>query len=389
MLHHKIQDPASFRVPPDFSGKPGWNMRLWRLIQATLFSWSFDFMYEWRSFLLRLFGAKIGKNVRVRASARISCPWKVTIEDYCWIGQETILYGPGEIKIGSNTVVSAGSYIDTASHHYDSSTFDIFINKVHIDDEVWIATNVFVAPGVTIGKGAVVGARSNVFNDLPPMMVCVGSPARAVRKRTEQAFKQDALEYEIMPDKIQNLASFCLPPNFRGKPGWYVQLWWIVQACLFGLSPKFMYGWRRWLLRTFGARVGRNVLISSTARVTYPWKVSIGDYTWIGDSVVLYSLGEIEIGSNVVVSPQSYICAASHNYASSTFDIFASKVQIEEQAWLAIDVFVAPGVTIGKGAVVEARSSVFHTLPEMMVSVGSPAKPVRQRLTSSPSNLTV
>lgn len=381
MLQDRSQDIASFRLPQNFSGKPGWYTHLWCFIQATLFAWSFDFMYEWRSLLLRLFGAKIGKNVRVRASARITSPWKIAIGDSCWIGQETILYGPGEIEIGNNTVVSARSYIDTASHHYDSPNFDIFATKVHIDDQVWIATDVFVAPGVNIGKGAVVGARSSVFNDLPPMIVCIGSPARAVRKRIEQAFKSEiALESEIMQDKIQNLASFCLPPNFRGKPGWYVQVWWLVQASLFGLSPQFMYGWRRWLLRAFGARVGKNVLISSTARITYPWKVSIGDYTWINDHVVLYSLGEIEIGNNVVVSQQSYICAASHNYAASNFDIFASKVHIEDQAWLATDVFVAPGVTIGKGVVVGSRGSVFHDLPAMMVCVGSPAKPIHQRV---------
>jgi putative colanic acid biosynthesis acetyltransferase WcaF len=183
MIQNRIQDLASFRFPQNFSGKPGWYAQIWWFVQATLFSWSFDFMYGWRSFLLSLFGAKLGKNIRVRPSARITCPWKVTIGDYCWIGQETILHGPGEIEIGNDTVVSARSYIDTASHHYDSLTFDIFVTKVHLDDEVWIATDVFVAAGVTIGKGAVVGARSSVFNDLPAMMVCVGTPAKPVRER--------------------------------------------------------------------------------------------------------------------------------------------------------------------------------------------------------------
>lgn len=183
-----------------------------------------------------------------------------------------------------------------------------------------------------------------------------------------------------MEDKVQNLASFQLPPNFRDRPGWYVQLWWLVQYSLFRMSPQFMYGWRRWLLQVFGATVGQKVLIRPTARVTYPWKVRIGDYSWIGDDVVLYSLGEIEIGSNVVISQQSYICAASHDYTSPAFDIFAKKVQIEDEAWLATDVFVAPGVTIGKGAVIGARSSVFNNLPPMMLCIGCPAKPLRERI---------
>lgn len=183
-----------------------------------------------------------------------------------------------------------------------------------------------------------------------------------------------------MKDKIQDLASFQLPANFRGKSGWYVQLWWIVQSTLFGLSPQFMYSWRRWLLRQFGATVGKHVLIRPTVRITYPWKVCIGDYSWLGDDVVLYSLGEIFIGDHVVISQRSYLCTASHDYRQPTFDMVASKIQIEDQAWLATDVFVAPGVNIGRGAVVGARSSVFEELPAMKVCIGTPAKPIRERV---------
>ncbi|MES1024384.1 putative colanic acid biosynthesis acetyltransferase [Gloeocapsa sp. BRSZ] len=182
-----------------------------------------------------------------------------------------------------------------------------------------------------------------------------------------------------MDYQIQNLKEFRLPKKFRGKPGWYVQLWWLVQSTLFGLSPQFMYAWRRWLLKTFGATVGQKVLIRPTARITYPWKVQIGDYSWIGDDVVLYSLGDIAIGNNVVISQRSYLCAASHDYNSPSFDIFAKPVRIEDEVWLATNVFVAPGVTIGKGAVVGACSSVFRSLPSMMICTGCPAQPLRRR----------
>jgi len=133
-------------------------------------------------------------------------------------------------------------------------------------------------------------------------------------------------------DAVQNLRYFRLPPGFRGRSGWFVQLWWIVQSTLFGLSPQFMYRWRRWLLRLFGARLGRGVLIRPTARVTYPWKVSIGDWSWIGDDVVLYSLGEIEIGSNAVISQRAYICTASHDYTKPGFDIYSKKIVIGNDA---------------------------------------------------------
>jgi len=182
--------------------------------------------------------------------------------------------------------------------------------------------------------------------------------------------------------EFQKLESFRLPPNFRGRSAAIVQLWWLVSSSLFSYSPQFMYGWRRWLLRLFGAKVGKGVLVRPSVKVTYPWKLSIGNFAWIGDEVVLYSLGEIEIGDSSVVSQRSYLCAASHDYSKPDFPIYDRKICIGAQAWLATDVFVAPGVTIGEGAVVGARSSVFHDLPPMTVCMGSPAKPIKPRLHS-------
>ncbi|HZL37428.1 MAG TPA: putative colanic acid biosynthesis acetyltransferase [Tepidisphaeraceae bacterium] len=178
----------------------------------------------------------------------------------------------------------------------------------------------------------------------------------------------------------QDLSRFRLPANFRGRPGWMVQLWWLVQGSLFAWSPQFMYAWRRFLVRLFGMKIGKAVILRPSATVAYPWKVSIGDYAWIGDDVVLYSLGEIEIGANAVISQRSYICAASHNHTVPTFDIFDRKVTIGAEAWIATDVFVGPGVTIGAGTVVGARSSVFSDLPGGMLCVGSPARPTGPRI---------
>jgi len=181
---------------------------------------------------------------------------------------------------------------------------------------------------------------------------------------------------------IQDLSSFKLPSGFRGRAAVVVQLWWLVQGTLFGLSPQFMYGWRNWLLRLFGAKVGKGVLIRPSVKTTYPWKVCIGDFAWVGDDVVLYSLGEIEVGANAVVSQRSYLCAAGHSFTKPDFPIYDKKVVIGAQAWLATDVFVAPGVTVGEGAVVGARSSVFSDMPAGMVCFGNPCKPSKVRVES-------
>ena len=179
---------------------------------------------------------------------------------------------------------------------------------------------------------------------------------------------------------MQKLNSFKLPNNFRGRNAFVVQLWWLVQSLFFKNSPQFLYGFRRFLLRLFGAKIGKKVIIRPTVRITYPWKVVIGDFSWIGDDVVLYSLGEIEIGENVVISQKSYLCAASHDYLKQDFPIFEKKISIEDQCWLATDVFIAPGITIGKGTVVGSRSSVYKDLPANKVCIGNPAKIIRERL---------
>lgn len=180
--------------------------------------------------------------------------------------------------------------------------------------------------------------------------------------------------------KYQNLNTYKTPPNFRGRSKIIVQLWWIVYGLLFKPSPQFMYGWRCFLLRSFGATIGNNVILRPSCKITYPWKLTLGDHCWIGDEVVLYTLGEIEIGANSVISQRSYICTGTHDYKSTDFKISAHKITIGEKCWLATDVYVAPGVTIGSGTVVGARSSVFKNLPEGKVVIGTPAIIIKKRI---------
>jgi putative colanic acid biosynthesis acetyltransferase WcaF len=182
-----------------------------------------------------------------------------------------------------------------------------------------------------------------------------------------------------VPPRYQELNRFQVPRSFRGRSKMYVQLWWLVQSTLFAMSPQVMYGWRALLLRMFGARIGRGTIIRPSVKITYPWKLTIGNHCHIGDEVNLYTLGEIEIGNCAVISQRSYICTGSHDYTRPTFDIFAKKIVIEAEAWVAMDVFIAPGITIGHGAVVGARSSVFRDVPAGTISVGTPARVIGRR----------
>ena len=177
----------------------------------------------------------------------------------------------------------------------------------------------------------------------------------------------------------QNLDRFTVPNGFRGKSSFIVQLWWFVQSTFFKWSPQVLYGWRVFLLRLFGAEIGRNVIIRPSVKITYPWKLKIGDNSWIGDNAELYSHGKITIGANSVFSQKSYLCTGSHDYLSSSFDIFSSPITIGNGVWVATDVYIAPGVTIEDDVLVGARSSVFKNLAGNYIYLGSPAEAVKKR----------
>ncbi|HLN24989.1 MAG TPA: WcaF family extracellular polysaccharide biosynthesis acetyltransferase [Patescibacteria group bacterium] len=177
--------------------------------------------------------------------------------------------------------------------------------------------------------------------------------------------------------RYQRLEEF--QPGERGRPRWVVLVWQIVQATLFSGLPHAPNVWRRGLLRCFGASIGQDVVLRPSLRVHFPWRLSIGDRSWIGDEVRLYSLGEIHIGSDTVISQRSHLCAGSHDYRDPRFPTLLPPIIIGNEVWLAAEVFVAPGLRIGDGAVVGARSAVFTDLEGGLIYRGAPAKAIGPR----------
>lgn len=160
----------------------------------------------------------------------------------------------------------------------------------------------------------------------------------------------------------------------RGRPGWLILFWWLVQAIVFPLTPHSFHLARIIILRWFGAEIGQGVMIRPTARFTYPWKVAIGSYSWIGDDVVLYSLDQIKIGDHCVISQRSYLCTGSHDIHDPAFGLQTAPIQIGNGAWVAADCFIAPGVQIGANAVIGVRSNVMKNMPEQQVCWGNPCQ---------------
>jgi len=163
--------------------------------------------------------------------------------------------------------------------------------------------------------------------------------------------------------------------NFdRGRPKWFILVWWLIEAVIFPLTPHNFNGIRCSLLRLFGAKIGEGVVIRSSVRIFYPWKVEIGDYSWIGDQVILYSLDRIKIGSHTIISQKSYLCTGSHDIDDRNFSLITAPIEIGNGVWIATDCFIAAGVKIGANTIIGARSSVFKNITSEQVAYGSPCK---------------
>jgi acetyltransferase-like isoleucine patch superfamily enzyme/glycosyltransferase involved in cell wall biosynthesis len=156
---------------------------LWMLTEATLFRCSFHNWYAWRRLVLRAFGAKLGRNVSIRPSVHIEMPWNLIAGNDVVIGDHARIYSLGTVTIGHNTVISQYAHLCAGTHDYTTRHFTLLCLPITIGEEVWIAADAFVGPGVTVGPGTVVGARASVFTDLPPSIIAVGNPAKPIKER--------------------------------------------------------------------------------------------------------------------------------------------------------------------------------------------------------------
>jgi putative colanic acid biosynthesis acetyltransferase WcaF len=154
---------------------------------------------------------------------------------------------------------------------------------------------------------------------------------------------------------------------------------WALARPLFRFSPRPCFGWRRFLLRLFGARVGKAVHIYASANVYFPWNLEIGDWSSIGEWALIYNLGPVRIGRNVTISQRAHLCAGTHDHRDPALPLLKPPIVVADQAWICADAFVGPGVTVGEGAVVGARGVAVRDVGPWQVVVGNPARVVGQR----------
>lgn len=154
---------------------------------------------------------------------------------------------------------------------------------------------------------------------------------------------------------------------------------WAACAPLFRFSPRLLWGWRRFLLRLFGARIGKNVHILPSVRIFIPWNLQIGDWSSVGFDALIYNLGPVEIGSKVTVSQRAHLCAGSHDFRDPAMTLLKLPITIGDEAWICADAFVGPGVVVGEGAVVGARAVVVRDVEAGSIVGGNPGRVIGRR----------
>jgi putative colanic acid biosynthesis acetyltransferase WcaF len=183
MISNSKQMSSDSYISPSFSFKNRVARYFWEICYFLFFRYSPIFSHKWRAFILRCFGAKIGKQSHIYSKVRIWAPWNLIVGDNVGIADNVNLYSQGRIIIGNRVTISQGSYICTGSHDYTLHNHPLITKPIVIEDNVWVAAECFIHPGVTIGEGAVIGARSVIIRDVQKWTVCAGNPCQPIKKR--------------------------------------------------------------------------------------------------------------------------------------------------------------------------------------------------------------
>lgn len=157
--------------------------------------------------------------------------------------------------------------------------------------------------------------------------------------------------------------------------------WWMLCWTLLARwTPPPLHGWRRLVLRAFGARVGRGARLHGSTRIWYPPNLTLGDGVLLGPRVDCYNQGRIEIGDHAVISQGAHLCASSHDISDPDFQLVLRPIRIGARAWVAAEAFIGPGCEVGEGAVVGARAALFGAAEPWTVYSGNPATALKARV---------
>lgn len=164
-----------------------------------------------------------------------------------------------------------------------------------------------------------------------------------------------------------------------GAPYWKQILWYFLGYPLVQSHWLPSSTFKVWVLRRFGAKIGQQVRIKPGVRVKFPWRLTIGDYVWIGEKAWLDNLAPITLESHVCLSQGVYLCTGNHDWSHPDFKLAPAPIYIEQGSWIAAQAMVGPAVTVGQGAVLSLGSVTGRSLQPMTIYAGNPAQPIKER----------
>ena len=156
-------------------------------------------------------------------------------------------------------------------------------------------------------------------------------------------------------------------------------LWMFVSALFFRHSLSVLNSLKCAMLRLFGAKIGKGVLIKPSVNIKYPWKLQIGDHVWIGENAWIDNISEVIIADNVCISQSAYLLTGNHNYKLDTFDLITKPIILKEGTWIGANAVVCPGVTCYENSVLSVQSVATEDLEANTIYQGNPATKLRPR----------
>lgn len=157
-------------------------------------------------------------------------------------------------------------------------------------------------------------------------------------------------------------------------------LWYVVNVLFFINPLNPVSGLKVFLLRIFGAKIGKGVVIKPAVNIKYPWKLSVGDYTWIGERVWIDNLDEVTIGSHVCISQGAMLLCGNHHYKKSAFDLIVQPIKLEDGVWIGAQSVVTPGVKCLSHSILTVNSVATGIMEAYGIYQGNPAQKVRERI---------
>lgn len=176
------------------------------------------------------------------------------------------------------------------------------------------------------------------------------------------------------------LDGYTLGSYHPGAPYWQQLLWYFIGSPLVKSYWLPVSAIKVWILRCFGAQIGQQVRIKPGVRVKFPWRLTVGDYVWLGEDAWLDNLAPITLESHVCLSQGVYLCTGNHDWSHPHFQLKTGAIHIEEGSWIAARAVIGPGVTVGKQAVLAMGSVTGRSLEPGIIYAGSPAQPVKSRV---------